>query len=389
MILTGLAFLTLIAWLYLTLLHGRFWSARIPTAPQWAPPSGQWPRVRVVVPARNEADVIANTVASILAQDYPGEMQLVVVDDHSDDGTADIAQRAAVDANHADRLTVLRAQPLPTGWTGKVWAMNQGAEMPGEPHDYVWFTDADILHKPCVLRELIARAEGDQRDLVSRMALLCTDVFWERLMIPAFVYFFQLLYPFNWGNNRQRNMAAAAGGCVLLRRSRLEAIGGVSAIRDALIDDCTLARKVKESGGSLWLELTRDCVSARGYGSLGGLWNMIARTAYTQLYYNPLILLGCVLGLGLTFLAPLFVPIIAAASGSPVALGASGLAWCLMTVTFVPMARFYFPKCGIGTLGVALALPLTALLYLGATIHSAIRYHRGVGGQWKGRAQAA
>lgn len=382
-----LAILALIAWVYLVCCHGKFWSARVPEPVYPDAATETSPTVTAVVPARNEAEVIGETVRRLLAQDYAGPLQIIVVDDHSDDGTAAIARAAACGD---PRLRVLSAAPLPAGWTGKVWAMHQGEQATARDDvapEFLWLTDADIHHSADTLDALVGRAEQDDRDLVSRMALLCTDTFWEKLMIPAFVYFFQLLYPFGWSNNSNRKTAAAAGGCVLVRSNFLAQIGGIAAIRDALIDDCTLARKVKKAGGRLWLELTRDTVSARGYGSLGGLWNMIARTAYTQLFYNPALLFGCVLGLGLVFLVP---PILALGLlGNTGLSGLLGLAaWALMVASFLPMAKFYYPGNQARALGVALALPLTALLYLAATVESARRYHLGAGGQWKGRAQA-
>ncbi|MEO0795955.1 MAG: glycosyltransferase [Verrucomicrobiota bacterium] len=386
-ILSGIAILSLISWIYLSLLHGRFWTTAIPPTPSWSPtePDG-WPRVRVVVPARNEAEVIADTVRAVLGQTYPGPLELIVVDDNSDDDTS---IQAAEAAQKDLRLTVLAGQPLPRGWAGKVWAMKQGSELPSEMSpDFIWFTDADILHQPNTLEQLVKRAEGDQRDLVSRMALLKTDTIAEQFIIPAFVYFFQMLYPFRWSNSPSPFFAAAAGGCVLLRADRLARIGGVDAIRDALIDDCTLAREVKDSGGSLWLELTRETVSARGYGNFSGLWTMIARSAYTQLRHNPLILLGCVLGLGLTFLVPWAAIAIGLIFGQIGILAPGLLAWLAMIVTFWPMVRFYNNQKTARSFLIVFALPATALFYLMATIDSARRYHLGVGGQWKGRSQA-
>jgi len=380
--------LTLAAWLYLSLFRGPFWSANIPPRAAWRPPGELWPSVLAVIPARNEADVIGDTVAAILRQDYPGDLRLVVVNDHSEDATAEATVQAAQASGTNHAVRVLDAPPLPEGWTGKVWALRHGVEeaQPDEP--LIWLTDADIQHAPDTLRSLVARAEGDCRDLVSRMALLHTRSIWEKLMIPAFVYFFQLLYPFAWSNDSQRRTAAAAGGCVLVRRKTLEAAGGLQSIRNAVIDDCALAAAIQAAGGSLWLELTKESVSARGYDGLNGLWNMIARTAYTQLGYQPALLAGCVLGLGITFAAPPLVTLFGLGLSQPATAATAGLSWLLMTLTFAPMVRFYFPRQPLQAASAALALPLTALLYLGAAIHSAIRYHRGAGAQWKGRAQA-
>jgi len=386
--LLALSLLTFVVWVYLVAARGRFWTTRRAPLPDDSAELGaRWPAVLVVVPARNESTVIAETVRRILGQDYRGSFRLVVVDDHSGDETAASARAAAAAIGRKDQLTVYRAPSLPPGWTGKLWAMHRGAGLI-EDAAFIWFTDADIWHAPGTLRQLVARAEADRRDLVSRMALLRTNTIWEVFMIPAFVYFFQLLYPFSLSNRHRSKTAAAAGGCILLRRTFWEQIGGVSSIRDALIDDCALAKKVKSAGGSLWLELTRDSVSARGYDGFCGLWNMIARTAYTQLGYQPFLLVGCILGLSLTFLAPALLPWGGLASGRGLAAVLGLASWLLMTASFVPMTRFYFPKRPVLAMSIALALPGTAVLYLGATIHSAIRYHRGAGGRWKGRSQA-
>ena len=373
----ALAALSLAIWLYLLLGRGFFWLPRV--APP-APLPECWPAVVAIVPARNEAAVIGETLASLLQQDYPGHFSVVLVDDHSDDGTAEMARRAAETLGKADRFTVLGARALPPRWTGKLWALAEGVrqvEERGEAPELLLFTDADIAHHRSNLRELVARLEGGRRDLVSLMVLLRCQSRAERFLIPAFVFFFAMLYPFAWSNDPRRATAAAAGGCVLLRRSAYLGIGGFAAIKDALIDDCALARAVKSQGGGIWLGLTRQVRSLRPYPAIADIWRMVARTAYAQLGYSPVLLAGTVLGLAATYLAPVGLLF---AGGRAAWL--AGAAWAAMTLAYLPMVRFY----GISPLWAPL-LPGTALVYLAATIDSARRHWRGVGGEWKGRAQ--
>jgi len=370
----GLGGLTLLVWLGLWLGHASFWRLEFPPAP---PPPAVWPAVTAVIPARNEAGGIGETLASLAAQEYPGEIRVVVVDDHSDDGTATAAQAAAAAAGLAGRLTLLAAEPLPPGWAGKVWAMHQGLTRLAEHEPgYVLFSDADIRHGPGVLRELVGRAEAEALDLASLMVRLRCETAAERLLIPAFVFFFRLLYPFRRVNDPAHPLAGAAGGTMLVRAAALRRIGGLKSIRGALIDDCALAAAVKRGGHRLWLGLAVTSESTRGYGSVRDVLAMIARTAYTQLGYSPLRLAGCVGGLALTFLAP---PALAAAAPGPGRwLGLA--AWGLMAGLYLPMVRFYRQSPLWAPL-----LPLTAALYLWATLASAWAYHRGRGGGWKGR----
>jgi len=376
-VVVALATLSLAIWLYLLLFRGFFWLARLP-APV-APPA-RWPSVVAVVPARNEAAVVGEAVSSLLAQDYPGRFSVVLVDDHSEDGTAAIARAAAARAGKGDHLTVLGAQPLPKGWTGKLWALAEGVrqvEEQGEPPELFLFTDADIAHHPSNLAELVARLDAERRDLVSLMVKLRCRSWAERLMIPAFVFFFAMLYPFAWSNDPRRKTAAAAGGCVLLRRSAYRRIGGFAALSGALIDDCALAKAVKESGGAIWLGLTQRTRSLRPYPGIGDIWRMVARTAYAQLRYSPLLLLGTVLGLALTYLVP---PALAFAGGAAGWLAVA--AWAAMSLAYLPMVLFY----GLSPLRAPL-LPATAVVYLAATLDSARRYWQGAGGEWKGRVE--
>lgn len=374
-----LGFATLAAWVVLWLFRGGFWC--IDRKPVPAPPAA-WPDVVAVIPARNEAEVIGETLRSLWAQAYPGRLRIVLVDDHSHDGTSEVAWAEAEALEREADLRVLQAEPLPAGWTGKLWAMEQGLTRgvpAGDPARYVLFSDADISHGRDALRELVSRAEAGPCDLVSFMVRLECRSRAERLMIPAFVFFFKLLYPFRQINNPRHPLAGAAGGTMLLRRTALERIGGMACIRHALIDDCSLGAAVKRGGHRIWLGMSEGSRSTRGYGTLDEILRMIARTAYTQLGYNPLVLAGCVLGLGFTFLAPPLLVLFASGWGRLL----GGLACLLMTALFVPMVRFY----RLSPLW-AVLLPVTACVYLWATVLSAWWHHRGKGGQWKGRSQA-
>ncbi|KWW39485.1 hopene-associated glycosyltransferase HpnB [Cupriavidus metallidurans] len=373
----GLSLLTLVVWCVLVFARAGFWRVRKP-APSPAP--AEWPTVVTVIPARNEADVIGRAVTGVLSQRYAGRLHLVVVDDHSTDGTADIARAAALSIGKGDALTVIGARDLPAGWSGKVWAQSEGlaaADKAAPEARYVWLTDADIWHGPNALAELVARAEDEQRDLVSLMVRLRCDSAWERMIVPAFVFYFAKLYPFASIANPRSRVAGAAGGCMLARRSALARIGGFEAIRGELIDDCSLAAKIK-TDGSIRLDLADDSISLRPYDDWQSLWNMIARSAYTQLHYSPWMLIGATLGMILTYLAP---PVLALAGGAGT--WPAWLAWLLMAISYRPMLREYRQPVWMAPL-----LPLTALFYLGATLDSARRYYLRRGGQWKGRSQA-
>ncbi|MGE8364760.1 glycosyltransferase [Cupriavidus basilensis] len=365
--------------IWCVLLAGRagFWQVRKPGP---APAPAQWPEVVAIIPARNEAAVIGGAVTSVLGQSYPAPLRLVVVDDHSTDGTADIARSAAAALGKAESLAVITARELPPGWSGKVWAQSEGLEAADRlapAATWVWLTDADIHHGNGVLAQQVARAECEQRDLVSLMVRLRCASWWERMIVPAFVFFFAKLYPFARVNNPRSGVAAAAGGCMLARRSALARIGGFAAIRGELIDDCSLAACIKQ-GGSIRLDLADDSISVRPYDDWRSLWDMIARSAYTQLRYSPLLLAGAVAGMVLTYLAP---PLLALGGG--LRLWPAWAAWLAMTLAYMPMLREYRQPLWLAPL-----LPLTALFYLGATIDSARRYWLRKGGQWKGRAQA-
>ncbi|MGC9238053.1 MAG: glycosyltransferase [Acidithiobacillus sp.] len=366
-----------LAWGVLYLARGRFWRCDERLAAEIAPLS-RWPAVTAVVPARNEAAGIGACVRSILGQDYPGDLRLIVVDDQSSDGTAALAREAAAAVGAAQRLRVLRGRDLPAGWAGKVWAQSQGVAAAGEV-PWLWFTDADIQHGETVLRRLVAKAEGEQRVLVSLMVELSCRSFWERLLIPAFVFFFQKLYPFAWVNDPGRPLAGAAGGCMLLRRDALERAGGLARMRAALIDDCTLAGLLKPLG-PIWLGLTHDSRSLRVYPRLGEIWSMVARSAYVQLEQKPSRLLLAVSGMIFLYLWPLLALVYGVAVQVwwlwlP-ALAALLLAWRM----YLPMLRFYALPWWWGA-----SLFPAAWLYTLMTADSGRRHYLGRGGAWKGR----
>ena len=362
-------------WVYLIAFRGGFWRL-----PDDAAAAGPMPArsIVAVIPARDEADVIGRAVASLLAQDYRGELHIVVVDDRSSDGTAAVVHAAAAGA--ADRLTVVTGEPLPSGWTGKLWAVRQGIAIaaPRRP-DYLLLTDADIVHAPDNLTRLVAQAESGRYDLVSLMVRLHCRGFWERLLIPAFVFFFFKLYPPRWVADPACHTAAAAGGCMLIRRTALERIGGIDSIRREIIDDCALARRVKTIG-RVWLGMARETRSLREYRSWRPIWEMITRCAFAQLGYSAVALIAMVALMLVIYVMPPLLLLSGSWWGA--LLGAT--AWLAMSGAYLPMLRFY--RCPI--LLVPL-LPAIALFYAAATVASAIHFWRGRGGEWKGRFQAA
>ena len=377
MIALALAGLSLAIWLYLVFARGLFWLARErDTAPVRLPAA--LPSVAIVVPARNEADSIAQSVTSLLGQDYPA-LSLVVVDDDSHDATADVARRAAAVLGAEGKLTVVDSRTLPAGWTGKLWAVKQGIAAAEErAPTYLMLTDADIVHTPDTLSWLVAQAEANGLVLTSLTARWRCENLPERVHIPAFIYFFQMLYPFAWVNRPDHPMAGAAGGCMLVRADALRAAGGIEVIRDALIDDCTLAAAMKKQG-PIWLGLTDRSVSVRPYASWTDMRRMIARSAYAQLQYSPLLLVGTILGMVLTYLVPVFAALFA--HGWAQLIGA--LTWALMALSFQPTLRLYrlSPLWGV-------ALPAISFLFMLYTLDSAYQYAAGKGGSWKGRVQA-
>jgi hopene-associated glycosyltransferase HpnB len=391
-----LGIIALAIWLHLFFGRGWFWRIRKVDADRGAGETlGEWPSVIAIVPARNEAETIGRVVTGLVQQDYPGAFSVVVVDDHSEDATASITQRVAAENSAEVRVRVVHASELPEGWTGKLWALNEGmshggvtqvgmlngAGLSAEPEvpEFYWFTDADVSHAPNTLRRLVGRAERERLDLASLMVLLQAKTLPERALIPAFLYFFLMLYPPRWIADEELRTAGAAGGCILLRGEALRRMGGFAAIRGEVIDDCALASAVKLSGGRVWMGLTRKSVSLRAYRTFGEVRDLIARTAFTQLRYSVPMLAGTLLGMFLTYVAP--VLLLFAHDSTAQALGFA--AWLLMTLSFLPTVRFYRLSAVW-----APVLPLTAVFYTCATWLSAVRYWMGKGGLWKGRAQA-
>ncbi len=388
---------SLAAWLWLLLGQGFFWrtDVRLPrTGPGGSgpPEPAGWPSVAVVVPARDESAVLPASLPSLLAQDYPGPAEIFLIDDGSSDGTGKLARQLADEYGGLPLTVDSPGEPGP-GWTGKLWAVRHGMALATTRLaadreddggvDYLLLTDADIAHEPDSLRELVRAAEANGLDLVSQMARLRVATYWERLIVPAFVYFFAQLYPFRWVNRPRGRTAAAAGGCVLLRREAAERAGVPEAIRQSVIDDVALARVVKRSGGRIWLGLADRVDSVRPYPRLGELWRMVSRSAYTQLRHNPLLLLVTVAGLAVVYLVPPAAVAAGALTGRPAPLAMGAAAWALMAGTYIPMLRYYRQ-----TLWLAPLLPLTALLYLLMTVDSAVRHHLGQGAAWKGRSYA-
>jgi hopene-associated glycosyltransferase HpnB len=371
-----IACVTLAIWCYLLTARGFFWRVGGEEGEE-VQPRAAWPEICVVIPARNEADMLHDTLPTVLNHDYPN-LRVVLVDDRSEDATAQVARHLG-DACPG-RLTVVSATPMP-GWSGKVAAMQRGLEQIAaekNPPRYVLFTDADILYQCGVLKRLVAQAEAGGLVLTSLMVKLRCKSMAEQFLIPAFVYFFRLLYPFRWVNAPRNSTAAAAGGCMLVRYDALMQAGGFEPIRGALIDDCALGRLMKQHG-PIRLAMTQNVHSARPYPDISDIRAMVARSAYNQLDYSPLSLTSALLGMVITYIAPVLLAIFA--TGSAQLLGAAS--WLLMSLSFIPMLRFYQRSPLL-----CLTLPLVAAFYMGFTLDSARQYARGKGGLWKGRVQA-
>jgi hopene-associated glycosyltransferase HpnB len=376
LIILALSLIPLIVWLYLVFGRGGFWLCRARDAAVSVDAVTTWPDVVAIIPARNEEEFIAQTVGSLLAQDYPGRFSLIVVDDQSTDGTSAAALSAARIPGGAERLEIVAGRDAPPGWTGKLWAMRQGLEAAaGDAATYILFADADIAFAPDALRRLAAIAIARKSVLTSLMARLRCESAAERWLTPAFIFFFQMLYPFGWANDETKRTAAAAGGCMLTRRDAFLAAGGLEPLRGALIDDCALAALMKRQG-PIWLGLTDSALSLRPYPSFGDFARMVSRSAYAELRYSLLRLAGVVAGMSLVYLAPPLLAIFA--RGWAELFGA--LAWAMMAMCLTPTLRFYRRP-----LLEALALPAVALAYVGFTVSSAWQYYRGRGGAWKGR----
>jgi hopene-associated glycosyltransferase HpnB len=378
-----LAALALAIWLYLLLGRGGFWLSSERDDGKVAPigPKGISANVAIVIPARDEADGIGASIGSLLRQDYAGEWIIVLVDDGSSDGTAAIASKAAAALGAERRLNVVAGAALPAGWTGKLWAVKQGIDAAlriAPATEYLLLSDADIVYAPDTLTALVERARAGGLVLTSLMVKLRCQSLAERALIPAFIFFFEMLYPFAWINRPRAATAGAAGGCMLVRADALGQAGGIEAIRNALIDDCALARVLK-ARGPIWLGLTQRAHSIRPYPGLQDIRRMVARSAYAQLRYSPLMLTGVLAGMGVTYLAPPLIALFGAGSARIMGLAA----WLLMAIAFQPTLRFYrlSPLWGI-------ALPAIAFCYTLFTLDSALQYARGQGGLWKGRIQA-
>jgi hopene-associated glycosyltransferase HpnB len=377
MIANLVAAVALAIWIYLVAGRGGFWCAA--ERDGGGPSPLVWPDVVAVIPARDEAASVGHTIGSLMDQDYPGSFSLILVDDESADGTAEAAKRAAAAIGRVDRLTIVPGAALPPGWTGKLWAMKQGVDraMTAAP-EFLLLTDADIVYPADALRRLVSQSLSDDLVLSSMMAKLRCESLAERALIPAFVFFFQMLYPFSWVNDRRRATAAAAGGCMLARREALQAAGGIEAIRGSLIDDCAMARLLKRQG-PIRLSLSERVISIRAYSTMDDIRRMVVRSAYAQLRYSPLLLAVAMAGLTLVFVVPVLAALFGHGAGQIFGL----LAWVVMAVVFQPMLRFYRLSPLWGPL-----LPAIALVYMAFTLESAYQSLRGQGGLWKGRAQA-
>jgi hopene-associated glycosyltransferase HpnB len=397
-----LSLVSLVIWIGLLSVWGQFWRTDQQLELEEAKLK-KLPAVCAVIPARNEADLLPITLRSLLTQDYAGAFTVFLVDDNSTDGTTQVAKETAQSLAKEQQLHIVAAKPLPSGWTGKLWAMEQGIQAvetlyttsPEQSPEYLLLTDADIKHDTANLQRLVAKAVQEDLDLASIMVKLRCESFWEQLLIPAFVFFFQKLYPFHWVNDPTKATAAAAGGCILIRRQALARIGGIQVVRQALIDDCALAEAVKSGvqgegvmnssqsdhkEGRIWLGLSTLTQSLRPYPDLDTIWNMVARTAFTQLNYSPFMLLGALIGMTLVYLVPPIGAILGVLTGNWPLTAIGFTTWLLMTLAYLPTIRFY--QC---SLWLACCLPVIAFLYTLMTLDSALRHWQGRGGAWKGR----
>jgi hopene-associated glycosyltransferase HpnB len=380
---------TLLIWTYLVFARGGFWRIHPAIPPvqrgealHESSPAGNPLRIAVIIPARNEADVVDRVVLSLLRQSGQNAIHIFLVDDGSTDSTTQVACAAATAIGQTEDLTVVSGTPLPAGWSGKLWALEQGIELARQTNpDFFLFTDADIEHAPDSLSSLVAIARSGPYDMASFMVKLHCRSLAEKLLIPAFVYFFFKLYPPAWIANPRRDTAGAAGGCILIRPAALEKSGGIAAIRQEVIDDCSLAARVKHAGGRLWLGASATTRSIRPYGSFSEIGRMISRSAFSQLRHSTLLLLLSMMGMAVTYLLPPTL-VLGGVLGGHRAAAVGAAAWLLMIVSYVPVLRLY----RLSPLW-ALALPVAAVFYVGATFHSAMKYWAGRGGQWKGRVQ--
>ena len=382
MLLLILVSLALIIWLYLIIFHGQFWLCNQYLKENKLVDS---PKISVIIPARNEAEVLPISLTSIANQDYQGEFNVNLINDQSTDNTQEIAQQITKNFSELVKINIIQGQDLPEGWTGKLWAIKQGIDYSKKTFqpDYFLLTDADIKHSQNNLKQLVAKAEKDNLELVSLMVLLRCQSFWEKLLIPAFVFFFQKLYPFPWVNNPHQKTAAAAGGCILIHAKALERIGGIEVLKDALIDDCTLASFVKKTlpeNKSMWLGLTDQVYSLRSYADFKSIFNMVSRTAFTQLNYSLPLLFGTLIGMFITYLISPLGLILGLINHNLLIILLSSLTWLLMAISYYPTLKLYKLSLLWG-----FNLPWIAFLYSVMTFNSALRYWQGERGKWKGR----
>lgn len=386
--------LPILIWIVLLIFRGAFWQvSEVLEDRDNQNLLTSYPTVCAVIPARNEADLLEKTLQSVLIQDYPGTFNIVLVDDNSSDGTELVALKTAQHLNKTQYLHVIKGLPLAPLWSGKLWAVDQGIHKASTFNpDFYLLADADIEHDSNNLTRLVTKAVQQNLDLASVMVRLRCESFWERLLIPAFVFFFQKLYPFRWVNDPNKSTAAAAGGCILIRRDALERIGGIQSVKQALIDDCALANAVKNGikidamyristiKNPIWLGLGSLTHSLRQYNSLDTIWDMVARTAYTQLNYSPLLLVASLFGMALVYLISPLVLIYGLVISNWLIATSGLLGWLLMAIAYYPTINFY--RCSPLY---AFCLPIIAFLYTLMTIDSALRYWQGRGGAWKGR----
>ncbi|BAZ11306.1 glycosyl transferase family protein [Calothrix sp. NIES-4071] len=376
-------FLPVLIWIGLLIFRGAFWQIQEVLENVDNQNLTEYPTVCAVIPARNEADLLGKALQSVLCQDYSGTFNIVLVDDNSSDGTASVALQTAQHLNKTQYLHIINALPLAPGWSGKLWAVEQGIRKASTFNpDYYLLADADIEHDLSNLNKLVTKAVQQNLDLASVMVRLRCESFWEKLLIPAFVFFFQKLYPFHWVNDPNKSTAAAAGGCILIRRDALERIGGIQSVRQALIDDCALASAVKNGAvkNPIWLGLSSLTHSLRQYNSLDTIWDMVARTAYTQLNYSPLLLVGTLLGMTLVYLMSPVAFVFGLITSNLLVTAFGLLGWMLMAIAYYPIINFY--RCSPLY---AFCLPVIAFLYALMTLDSALRHWQGRGGAWKGR----
>ena len=380
-----LAVASAVAWLILICFRNGFWRCD-QKLPEDTEPPARWPSVVALVPARNEEDTIAACLKSLAAQSYGGTFSVVMINDNSTDRTSSVARQAARSSGAKPQIWIIDAPPLEPGWAGKLWALQHGiAALPAgaEAPVYLWLSDADVIHPPDALSRLVAKAERDDLAMVSLMVRLACESFWERLLVPAFIFFFQMLYPFRAVNSPESNVAGAAGGCVVLKRTALQDAGGLAALKDRLIDDCALAQIIKHGGHPIWLGLAEHSASLRRYVELREFWHMVSRSAFVQLRYSTALLALSIVGMLVAFVAAPVIVLSYPLHGSLAAALVAGASWAAMTLCIVPCLRYHKLSAVYGLL-----FPVAAALYLGMTVHSALRHWFGSGSDWKSRSYA-